>query len=97
MISVNIKIDDGVTPVLKGMKAQLNRYPQDAEKQFKSLTPIDTGNARRNTRLVNNDTIEANYPYAVPLDNGHSKQAPQGMTKPFEKWVRGKLKQIFGK
>lgn len=97
MISVDIKIDDGITPVLKGMQRELNKYPQDAEREFKALTPIDTGHARRNTRLVKNDTIEANYPYAQPLDQGHSRQAPQGMTKPFEKWVRGKLKQIFGK
>lgn len=97
MISVDIKIDDGITPVLKGMQRQLNSYPQDAEREFKALTPIDTGYARRHTRLVNKDTIEANYPYAVPLDQGHSRQAPQGMTKPFERWVRSKLKQIFGK
>ena len=97
MIDVNIKIDDGITPVLKGMARELARYPQDAEKEYKSLTPIDTGNARRRTKLASNDRIEANYPYAQPLDNGHSRQAPQGMTKPFEKWVRGKLKQIFGK
>jgi len=97
MISVDIKIDDGMTPVLKGMARELARYPQDAEKEFKALTPIDTGYARRNTRLAGKDTIEANYPYAIPLDQGHSRQAPQGMTKPFEKWVRGKLKQIFGK
>lgn len=97
MIQVDIKIDDGITPVLKGMRQQLQNYPRDAEREFKALTPVDTGRARRNTRLVGNDTIEANYPYAVPLDQGHSRQAPQGMTKPFEKWVRGKLKQIFGK
>lgn len=97
MISVDIKIGDKFTPVLKGMARQLAKYPQDAEAEFIALTPIDTGNARRRTRLVNNDTIEANYPYAVPLDNGHSKQAPQGMTKPFEKWVRNKSRQIFGK
>lgn len=97
MIQVDIKIDDGLTPVLKGMQRELNRYPQDAEAKFKSLTPVDTGNARRNTRLSGNQTIEANYQYAVPLDNGHSKQAPNGMTKPFEQWVRMKSKQIFGK
>lgn len=97
MIQVDIKIDDGITPVLKGMQQELAKYPQDAETKFKRLTPIDKGNARRNTNLVGNQTIEANYAYAVPLDNGHSKQAPNGMTKPFEQWVRMKAKQIFGK
>jgi len=97
MITVDIKIDDKVTPVLKGMAKQLARYPQDAEDKFVSLTPIRTGNARSNTALKNNDTIEARYPYAQRLDQGWSKQAPTGMTRPFERWVRAKVKQIFGK
>lgn len=96
MIQVDIKMTNGIGPVLKGMQKELANYPQDAEKKFISLTPVDSGNARRNTRLINNQ-IEANYPYAVPLDNGHSKQAPNGMIKPFEQWVRAKTKQIFGK
>lgn len=97
MISLDIKIDDGITPILKGMAQQLSNYPADSLKQFKSLTPIDTGNARKKTTLVNNDTIEAGYVYAKPLDEGHSKQAPNGMTKPFEKWQRAQSKKIFGK
>jgi hypothetical protein len=97
MISLDIKIDDGLTPALKGMQARLQQYPQDAEDKFIALTPIKTGNARRSTSLVNNKYIEANYAYAVPLDRGHSKQAPNGMTKPFEAWMRTKAKQIFGK
>jgi hypothetical protein len=96
MIKVDITIDDGITPVLKGQQRNLNRYPRDAEAKFVSLTPIDTGNARRNTRL-RQQTIEANYAYEVPLDLGHSRQAPNGMTKPFEAWVKTRVKQIFGK
>jgi hypothetical protein len=97
MISVDIKIDDGLTPVLKGMQAKLNQYPQDAETEFLKLTPIRTGNARRHTHLVNNRYIEANYAYAQRLDQGWSRQAPTGMTKPFEAWMKTKVKQIFGK
>jgi hypothetical protein len=97
MIQLNIKIDNGIIPVLQGMKKALANYPKQAEAKFKSLTPVKTGNARRRTRLSNNDIIEANYPYAVPLDNGHSRQAPQGMTKPFAEWVNEKTKYIFGR
>lgn len=97
MINININIDDKITPVLKGMMKELKRYPQDAEDKFVSLTPIRSGNARRNTYLRNNDTISANYAYAQRLDEGWSRQAPDGMTKPFEKWVEQKTKQIFGK
>jgi hypothetical protein len=112
MISTNIKISDGITPMLKGMQKQLKAYPKDAEAKFIALTPIGDpnrwknprrpagyipGNARRSTGLVNKNTIKADYAYAVPLDQGHSTQAPNGMTKPFQAWVRAKVKQIFGK
>ena len=97
MISFNAEINDKLTPVLKGMMKELKKYPQDAEDKFVSLTPIRTGNARKKTHLNNSNVIEANYPYAQRLDEGHSRQAPDGMTKPFEKWMRQKAKQIFGK
>ena len=96
MIQVDIKIDDQLSRELKSIQQQLKAYPQEALAEFKSLTPIDRGNARRRTTLKN-DRIEANYPYAQRLDQGWSKQAPQGMTKPFEQWVKSKVKKIFGK
>lgn len=96
-MKVDINIKDGITPVLKGMQKELKRYPQDAEDKFISLTPVRTGNARSNTYLKNPNEIVANYAYAQRLDQGWSKQAPSGMTKPFEAWVRTKVKQIFGK
>ena len=61
MISVDIKIDNKITPALQGMKQALANYPKQAEAKFKSLTPIKSGNARRRTNLSNADTIEANY------------------------------------
>ena len=98
MITASIKIGDGVTPALKKMQKALIAYPQAAEDKFVSLTPIRTGNARSHTKLSSNKkTIEANYAYADPLDHGHSKQAPQGMTKPFEAWRKQQSKKIFGK
>jgi hypothetical protein len=97
MITFNAEIKDGLTPVLKGMAKELKKYPKDAEAKFISLTPIRHGNARRNTRLNNNNIIEANYPYAQRLDTGWSRQAPNGMTKPFDIWMKQKSKQIFGK
>jgi hypothetical protein len=96
MINVDIKIDDGLTPLLKGMQKELAKYPAAAEQQFVKLTPIDTGNARRKTSLNTRQVIEANYPYAQRLDQGWSKQAPQGMTKPFEAWQAQQAKKIFG-
>jgi hypothetical protein len=63
---------------------------------FVSVTPKDTGNARRQTRLSGN-TIEANYSYAGALDKGWSKQAPQGMTKPTERFIKNRLDKIMRK
>lgn len=49
---------------------------KDTLEYAKGITPIDTGNARRNTRLANNaQKIEAAYGYARKiLVEGHSRQ-----------------------
>ena len=53
---------------------------------FYEETPVDKGNARRNTKLnKRKGAIQANYPYAKRLDEGYSKQSPQGMSKPARK------------
>ena len=42
-----------------------------------------SGYARSQTKLSSNKlSIDSDYPYAEALDNGSSKQAPQGFTKP---------------
>lgn len=97
MLRVDITIEDNLSNALQSMRKELSNYPKDATGKFISLTPVKTGNARRNTNLKNSNTIEANYPYAQRLDDGYSKQAPNGMSKPFEKWVEQKMKKIFGK
>jgi hypothetical protein len=79
---------------LKTVMAKLNHLPTEALNHFVSITPIDTGNARRSTRLVNNKTIEATYPYAKRLDEGYSRQARNGMVKPTEKFIQNRVKQI---
>jgi hypothetical protein len=59
---------------------------------FRKVTPIDKGNARRNTRLITNvpnkTTILADYPYAGRLNEGYSIQAPEGMTRPAITYIR---------
>jgi hypothetical protein len=62
---------------------------------FRSITPIRTGNARRNT-FRNGNEIEANYPYARRLDEGYSAQARDGMTQPtiahMQEWIQKQSK-----
>lgn len=65
---------------------ELQAVSRQAHNFFVSITPINKGNARRRTRLVNGN-IEANYAYAEHLDEGSSKQAPQGMTEPTIKHI----------
>lgn len=74
----------------------LNKIPDKAHKRFVKLTPVRTGNARRRTKLQG-ETIKANYPYAHPLDNGHSKQAREGMSKPTVRYIRDLVEGILGR
>lgn len=91
-----LNIRDNITDDLIRFQKQLENLPQEAYEVFVKNTPVDTGNARRRTRLKN-DTIEANYPYAVPLDNGHSRQSPEGMTKPTEQFIANRVDKILRK
>ena len=72
---------------LNRIVARFEELPNEAYKYWKKITPIKTGNARARTRLQGTK-IKANYNYAVPLDNGHSKQAPRGMSKPTENYIK---------
>ena len=61
---------------------------------FKDVTPIDQGNAKKNTRKQGNDTVHADYAYATRLNKGWSNQARDGMAKPtidhLQKYIRSK-------
>ena len=72
-----------------------NSLTRVAYRYFRSITPKDTGNARRNTRQSNNE-IRAEYPYARRLDNGYSKQAPKGMVTPTIEYLRKYIKDQLG-
>lgn len=91
------KIKDTAQADVRRIERELKKLPQDAYKFWVSITPKDTGNARRNTSLRNN-TIESRYPYAQRLDEGWSKQyGGRGMSKPTEEYVKKRLKSILGK
>ena len=80
---------------------------QKAFAYFKGITPIDTGNARRNTKLDSRFRIIANYAYAFVLDKGRHKtnkgmrgslQAPKGMSNPtilkFAGWIKNFIRGV---
>jgi hypothetical protein len=93
VISLKIGVDKISTNVKKKI-AQLNAVPGQAYTFFRAHTPIKTGNARSRTTLKK-DTIVAAYPYAQPLDDGRSRQAPDGMSKPTEAFVKKTTDKIM--
>lgn len=101
-VELDVKFSKSLTKKLMSMKKQLSRLPQEAFNEFKSITPVRSGHAKKNTQL-NGTKIEAKYGYAGVLDKGRhmtkrgmrgSKQAPEGMTKPTKEFIRDRLKQI---
>ena len=79
-MSINFDMS-GLTQKFNNARALKREVMKPTFDFFVRTTPIKTGNARRSTSLNNNE-IDANYPYAGKLDNGYSKQAPKGMTEP---------------
>ena len=105
MITFNIKISRNlITPALKKIRQEVSNLPKALHQQMVQLTPEDTGNAKRRTRLVNNRRIEAAYAYAKVLDQGRrmtnrgmrgSVQAPKGMTSPLRDWYRKHIRTLL--
>ena len=62
---------------------------------FKTYTPVKSGYAKSHTSLSGNK-IMADYAYAVPLDNGYSKQSPSGMTVPMIQVLREHVRRQLG-
>lgn len=101
-MSVTLKVDL-ITPSIKKIQRKLKNVPKEAFNVFVDQTPRRTGNAKSKTRL-RGDTIEADYNYAKVLDKGRhmtnrgmrgSTQAPRGMTKPTEEFVKRRLREIL--
>jgi hypothetical protein len=101
-MSVTLKVNT-IASSINRIQRKLDRVPKEAFDEFKKVTPVKTGNAKRNTRLKGK-TIEADYQYAQVLDKGRhmtnrgmrgSTQAPQGMTKPTEQFIQKRVDQII--
>lgn len=84
-----------IRPHLQKVDKRLSKVAPEAHKFFVSETPIRTGNARRKTRLQGK-TIKADYPYAKRLDEGWSRQSPEGMSKPTIEYIKDMIADIMG-
>jgi hypothetical protein len=89
-----ITIDDKISKDLDKKIKELDLVPRQAYNFFKAETPIRSGRARKNT-ILRKDIIEARYPYAERLDNGYSKQAPNGMSKPTEAFIKQTVDRLI--
>lgn len=91
---IKFQITDNITSNIKRIQKELKQLPAEVHKEFVKLTPIRSGNARRKTKLQGSE-INADYPYAQKLDHGYSPQAPNGMTKPAEQFMKRRINQIL--
>lgn len=94
MITFKIDIKDEISKSIQSKIKQLNQVPGQAYTFFRAHTPIRSGNARSKT-VLKKDTIVGAYPYAHRLDNGWSKQAPDGMSRPTEAYVKKTVDKII--
>lgn len=90
------QVKNTMTASLARIEKALDTLPRQAYDFWVAATPKRTGNARRRTKL-RGDTIDAAYDYAVPLDQGWSKQAPDGMSRPTEQFIQRTTKKILRK
>ena len=105
MVELDAKFNSNdISNMLKEIKRDLKKVPQEAYDFFVAHTPRKTGNARSKTKL-RGSVIQADYQYAEVLDKGRhmtsrglrgSDQAPEGMTKPTVEHIRAYVKQKLG-
>jgi hypothetical protein len=66
---------------LKKVRRYLDgKFPKQVLKEFKANTPVDSGNARRKTKLrnrFNGKEVVADYPYSQVLDKGEFPNPPK--------------------
>jgi len=77
-IKINAKVFDKRMKELAGLPSYLVDEALDITKEN---TPVASGNARNKT-IKKGNKIVSNYAYAGRLNEGYSKQAPKGFTKP---------------
>jgi hypothetical protein len=91
---MSVTIKNSISKSINGMLQKIDKLPREAYQEFVKDTPIRSGNARRKTKLSGNKII-AGYNYAQKLDEGFSRQAPDGMTKPTEEFIKKRMTQII--
>lgn len=94
---MNIKVDLRTVKQVFANNRKLKEQVLDAAYDvFYKNTPVRLGNARRNTYLTSDRSrIVADYPYAQRLDEGYSKQSPDGMTQPTLEFIEDEIQKYI--
>ena len=95
MFKATIQFNNNLSTELKRQVTEIRKIPEEAYKIFVKETPVRKGNARRNTKLKGKKQIVADYPYAQKLNEGYSKQSPEGMIQPTEEYIVERFNQIM--
>jgi hypothetical protein len=93
------RVTNQIGPNLTRKSRLLDDVPKDAYNEFKNVTPKLTGNAKQKTDFKEKafgGSIEGNYPYVNRLNEGYSRQAPEGMTDPTIDSIRANIRNILG-
>lgn len=92
------KVTNNIGPSLNRKSRLLAPIPKKGYDHFKEITPIDTGNAKSKTKYSTTQRggrINGDYPYANRLNEGYSRQAPDGMTDPTIEHIRKEVKKVL--
>lgn len=82
---IRVSITGKMPDIGKKLRRAIEQAGEDLNRELKDGTPVDTGYARsRWTKRSGTSkvTVSNDASYIEPLDKGHSKQAPDGITKP---------------
>lgn len=96
MLSVEIiNAPQAVDQLKKDIQKFTAKVAQTFYDEVRRVTPIDRGRARRGWKLQRAGekyVVDNTVPYIKVLEQGHSKQAPNGMIKPAIRETKRRLK-----
>ena len=96
-MNLKIEVDDkDFQRMLRELDYIVDRNWRSSGRLFINVTPRRSGNAKSKTRY-NSTEIVGDYAYAGRLDDGWSKQAPEGMVDPTLRHFEDGLTKDIGK
>jgi len=97
MLTIQVKgLERATNFIFRKIDKLVSRVSQDTLAKAISVTPVRSGRAKKSWRQIKKGRrsfeVVNNVPYARRLDEGYSKQAPRGITRPASKAIARKYK-----